>query len=236
MKGLSMISGVLFMAFIISATAIVYWTALPTIQKMQCAATMDKMKSSFTGIDEIIQKVSSEGEGSKRTINLNIEDGELYISAENDSIYWTYECDAPIFSPRTSQRFGNIVMGSNLDTSAHESTCQGVDAFILENEHLKVCLKKIGEPGNNTYYNITDVLISVYQKDLGVAMPLEYLEITLDNNDTSKTGNGYTALTNSGQHLPFGEVTAYMESDYGITYSIKFILESGEDFIIIRGE
>jgi hypothetical protein len=67
-------------------------------------------------------------------------------------------------------------------------------------------------------------------------MPLEYLEITLDNNQTSKTGYGYTAAEATGEHLPFGEVTAYMESDYGMTYSIKFILESGEDFIIIRGE
>ena len=67
-------------------------------------------------------------------------------------------------------------------------------------------------------------------------MPLEYLEITLDNNVTSRTGQGYTSLTRSGQHLAFGEVTAYMESDYGITYSIKFVLESGEDFLIIKGE
>ncbi len=83
---------------------------------------------------------------------------------------------------------------------------------------------------------MSDLLISVYQKNLGEALPLEYLEITLDDNQTSSTGDGYTTLARSGQHLPYGEVTAYMESDYGITYSIKFILESGEDFLIIRGE
>ncbi len=236
MKGISLISGVLFTAFLIAATAIVYWTAVPVIQKIQCATTLDKMKASFVKLDETIQTVSSEGEGSKRAIDLNIQEGEIYITADNDTIYWTHECNAPIISPRTFQAFGNLMIGSNLDTKAYEGSCQGHGAFILENEYLKACFLKVGSSGNKTSYNMSDVLISVYQKDLGEALPMEYLEITLDDNQTSSTGDGYTTLARSGQHLPYGEVTAYMESDYGITYSIKFILESGEDFLIIRGE
>ncbi len=236
MKGISLISGVLFTAFLIAATAIVYWTAVPVIQKMQCAATMDKMKASFVNLDKVVQTVASEGEGSKRTIDFNIDEGEIYISGDNDTIYWTYECNAEIFSPRTFQTFGNLIIGSNMDTGAYESSCQGYDSFVLENEHLKVCLKKVGSPDNKTYYNISDVLLLVYHKDIGEVLPLEYLEITLDDDQTSSTGNGYTKLVRSGQHLPYGEVTAYMESDYGITYSINFVLESGEDFLIIRGE
>ncbi len=236
MKGISLISGVLFTAFLITATAIVYWTAVPVIEKIQCATTLEKMKTSLLKFDDVIQTVASEGEGSRRTVNLNIRDGELYVDGGNDTIYWTYECAAPIISPRTFQIMGNLIIGSNLDTKAYESYCRGQEAFVLENEHLRVCLKKIGSARNKTRYNMSDVLISVYQKDTGQVMPLEYLEITLDNNKTSSTGEGYTALSRSGQHLPYGEVTAYMESDYGITYSVKFILESGTDFLIIKGE
>ena len=236
MRGISLISGVLFTAFLIAATSIVYLTATPVIQKIQCAATLDKMKASFADLDETIQTVASEGEGSKRTITLNLEEGEIYVSGDEDTIYWTHECNAPVISPRTFQTFGNIIIGANMDTKAYENSCQGQDAFILENERLKVCFKKIGSPGNKTGYNMSEVLISVYNKDLDSVMPLEYLEITLDNDVTSRTGQGYTYLTRSGQHLAFGEVTAYMESDYGITYSIKFVLESGEDFLIIKGE
>lgn len=236
MKGISMISGVLFMGFLIAATSIVYWTALPTIQKMQCSITMEKMKSTFTSLDGVIQTVASEGEGSKRTVSLNVEDGELHVDGDNDTIYWEYECSAPIISPRTFQTFGNVIFGANLDTSASEAACGGQAGFLLENEHLTVCLRKVGSAGNNTSYNISSVLVSVYQKDLEQAMPIEYLEITLDNNATSSTGVGYTQLERSGMHLPYGEVTAHMESDYGITYDIKFILESGEDFLIIKGE
>jgi hypothetical protein len=236
MRGISLISGVLFTAFLIAATAIVYWTAVPVIQKIQCAATLDKMKASFAELDKTIQTVSSEGEGSKRTLDLNINEGEIYITADDDNIYWTHECNAPIISPRTFQTFGNMIIGSNLDTKAYEGSCHGYEAFILENERLKACFRKIGSAGNKIRYNVSDVLISVYQKDLNETLPLEYLEITLDENQTSSVGEGYTALARSGQHLPYGEVTAYMESDYGITYSIKFVLESGEDFLIIRGE
>ncbi|MCK4531687.1 MAG: hypothetical protein KAT94_02370, partial [Candidatus Aenigmarchaeota archaeon] len=79
MKGISLISGVLFTAFLIAATAIVYWTAVPVIQKMQCAATMDKMKASFVNLDKVVQTVASAGAGSKRTIAFNIDAGEIYI-------------------------------------------------------------------------------------------------------------------------------------------------------------
>ncbi len=236
MKGISLISGVLFTAFLIAATTIVYLTAVPVIQKMQCAATMDEMRNSLANLDKVVQTVASEGEGSKRTVDFNIQEGELYISGVEDTIYWTHECNAPIISPRTFQAFGNLITGSNLDTKAYESSCQGQDAFVLENEHLKACFKKVGSPGDKVYYNMSDVLISMYLKDTDEVLPLEYLEITLDNNQTSGTGDGYTSLSRSGQHLPYGEVTAYMESDYGITYSIRFVLESGEDFLIIRGE
>jgi hypothetical protein len=236
MKGLSLISGVLFMAFLIAATALIYWMAVPTLQKMQCSIVMDKMKTSFADLDAVIQKVASEGEGSKRTVYLNVEEGEIHVDGGNDTIYWTYECSSPVISPRTFQTFGNVIFGANLDTSAREGVCQGQSAFVLENDQLLVCLKKIGLPSNMTRYNISDVLLSIYQKSLNQTLPLEYLEITLDNNATSKVGNGYTALSRSGYHLPYAEVTAHMESDYGIIYDIKFILESGEDFLTLKGE
>lgn len=236
MNGMSLISGVMFMGFMIAATAIVYWTAVPSIQKMQCSVVVDKMKSSFANLDSVIQTVASEGEGSKRTISLNVDEGAIHIDGGNDTITWGYECSSEIISPRTFQTFGNVIFGSNLDTKAHESECEGQDAFMLENEHLRICLKKVGSEENNTRYNMSDVLISVYQKDLGQVMPIDRLEITLENNQTSATGEGYTKLEKAGQNLPYGEVTAHMESDYGITYNVKFVLESGEDFLMIKGE
>lgn len=231
-----MISGVLFLAFLIAATAIVYMVGIPIIQNLQCSATVEKMRSSFTDMDKVIQKVSSEGKDSRRIINLNIDEGRLYVSGEEDVIYWTHECEAPLFSPRTFQTFGNIIIGANLETSAYEGQCKGQDSFILENEHLKACFKRIGSPSNFSSYGTTEIVLGMYQKDLGKWLPMQYVEISLDNNQNSTTGEGYTILEKTGYNLPYGEVKAYMESDYGINYNIKFVLESGEDFLIIGGE
>ncbi|NIP40945.1 MAG: hypothetical protein GTN39_05515 [Candidatus Aenigmarchaeota archaeon] len=224
------------MAFLIAATSIVYMAGIPIIQDLQCSATVEKMKSSFIKLDEVVQEVSSEGKDSKRTLTLNIDEGKLYVSGENDTIYWEHECNAPIFSPRTFQTFGNVILGANMETSAFEGQCKGQTAFILENNRLKACLKKIGSTENLTSYNTTEILLGIYQKDLNEWLPMEYVEISLDNAQNSTTGNGYTKLERTGYHLPYGEVTAYIESDYGIDYIIKFVLESGEDFLIIKGE
>jgi len=236
LKGIGLLAGVLFLAFIIAATAIIYTAGIPIIQNLQCASTVEKMKTSFIDLDKVIQEVSSEGEGSKRVLTLNIDEGRLYVSGDNDTIYWTHECSAPVISPRTFQTFGNVVVGANMETSAYEDQCKGQAALILENEYLKVCIKKIGSPGNKASYFMNQTVIGIYNKDLGLWLPMKSFEITLDSDPTSASGQGYTTLERSGYHLPYGEITAYMESDYGIDYSIKFVLESGEDFLIIRGE
>jgi hypothetical protein len=235
MNGMSLISGVLFMAFMIAATAIVYWAAAPSMSKMQCAIAMDKMKASFASLDGVIQTVASEGEGSRRSVSLNVEEGEIHIDGDNDTIYWEYECNSQTISPRTMQTFGNVMFGSNMNSKAYEGVCSGTQAYVIENEHLKACFGKIGSEANATRYNMSGVLLSVYQKDAGQYMPIERLEITLDNNVSSATGVGYTRLSREGSNLPLGEVTAHMESDYGINYDVEFTLESGEDFLTIRG-
>ena len=234
-KGIALISGVIFIAFILVTTFIVYETGYPVLEKMKCSATTEKMKSSFVKLDKIIQD-SLGGRGARRIVGLNIEDGRLYIDKDNDIIYWKYECDQAIYSPRVKQRIGNVVFGSNLEAKAYEGKCDGVDAYILENEHIKACFRKIGSEGNNVYYNTSQILIAVFQKDFTPArrMPLTRLEILLDENINTSKGYGYTKLVESGEYLPYGEVIAYMNSVEGIEYYIYFTLESGADFITIR--
>ena len=57
------------------------------------------------------------------------------------------------------------------------------------------------------------------------------LEITID--DGSGTGNGYTMLEKTGNALPYGMVSAYMDSTQD--YFINFTLGSGADFLTIEG-
>ncbi len=235
-KGITMVSSVLFLAFLIAATGIVYYAGVPSLQRIQCLATMEKMKSSFVQLDKITRNVVAGGKGTKRTFDLNIDDGKLYIVGGNDTIYWEYECPVEVTSPRTAQTIGNVIFGSNMEVFAYQGMCAGQNSYILENSHIKACFKVIGSSSNKVSYNTTEIFLYMYQKDLDSVLPLEYLEVTLDNDDTSKTGTGYTTLEREGTNLPYGRVTAYMESDYGVTYQIHFELETGGDFLVIRGE
>ncbi len=235
-KGISLVMGVLFIAIVISATAVVYEVGYPVVQKMQCAAITSRMQSTFAKLDKVIQEAAAGGEGSKRVINLRIDEGTMTIDTDNDIIYWDYECEAPIISPRSSQRYGNIVIGVGLDAVAYEGSCLGETAYVLENAHVKACFRKIGTPSSPVSYNTSQILLGVYQKDVGKWMPIQSLSIMIDGNVSSQTGTGYTKITQEGNNLPYGEVVAYIDSDYNnIDYYIHFILESGADFLTIKG-
>ncbi len=232
-KGIALISAVIFLAFTIVAVAIIYQAGVPIIAKMQASASIEKMKTAFSELNNIILEVASEGKGSKRTIYFNIDPGTLYINGTQNVIYWVFETTAQIISPRTSQQFGSLVIGSNLETSAYEGVYGSDDTYILENEHLMVYIKKIGSPTNYTSYNTSDLLLAVLQKDINVYLDLKSLNISIDDTANSTSGNGYTGLENSGNNLPYGTVYAYMNSSY-LDYFINFTLQSGTDFLEIE--
>jgi hypothetical protein len=201
-KGISLISGVLFLAITITAVVVVYEAGMPVIKKMQSAAAVEKMQGVFSDLDNIVREVASEGKGSKRTLYFRVDPGKLVVNDTYDFIYWELDTDALVISPRTSRQFGNVVTGSNMNTYANETNFTGtgssMPAWIMENEHLQVWIKKIGSAGNYTSYATTDLLLGVYNKDEGKWLDLKYLEISIDGNTTSMTGNGFTSLNKIG--------------------------------------
>lgn len=233
-KGMLLISGILFLAITISAVFIVYELGMPIINKMQAAAVIDDMKSTFTELDNEIQEIASEGRGSKRIYYLRISAGKFIVNSSKNWIQWEYETDAPVISPRTAQWIGNVVIGSNLNTKAYMSTHDGAPVYVLENEHLKVYINRTGSVANLVQMNTSDILTGIWQKDMSVLLGLKYLNITLDNNQTSGTGSGYTGVQRLGENLPYATAYAYINSQYE-NYFINITLESGADFIIIEG-
>lgn len=221
------------MAFTVAAIGIVYQAAVPVIGRMQAAATIDNMRENMIELDQIITEVASEGKGSKRTIFIDPNPGTLYVNDSENIIYWFYETSALIFSPRTSQIFGNLRIGSNLDTSAQEGSFDGTNAYILENEHLIVYINRTGNTTSFSDMVTTDLLLGIYQKDLQKYLNLSSMNVSIDDRAESTFGNGYTTLMETGKNLPFGVVSAYMNSTY-LPYFINFTLESGTDFLTIE--
>lgn len=236
-RGISLISGVIFLALTISATVIVYEAGVPVVKKMQAASTIDKMQGSFSELDRIIREVASEGQGSKRVVYMTIDTGQLVVNENQDSVYWTFSTDAQVLSPRTSQQYGNIVIGSNMETSCHSGSYDlrspPVPAYILENEHLKVYVRNTGTPTSYAAYNTSDLVLGIYHKDLKEWLNNEgFLEVLLDDNPASGIGNGYMVAEKLGDNLPYATVSAHMNSTYA-NYWVNITLESGADFIEI---
>lgn len=233
MKAISLISAIIFIAITIAAVGVIYYTGAPVIKKLQDAATIENMRGTMSEIDRLIQEVASEGKGSKRTINLKLDRGTVYVNGSEDVIYWKYETDTDVISPRTYQRFGNMIIGANMETNATEGTIYSKPAYILSNEHLKVFIKKFGSYSNRTNQNTSQLLLAVHNKDLNTWMPLDHLRIMIDNQTSSENGSAYTTIDDTGKYLPYGIVTAYMSTPY-LEYHINFTLESGADFFEIE--
>ena len=236
-RGITILSGIIFLALTISATVIVYEAGVPVVKRMQAAAIIERMKETFTELDRITRQVASEGLGSKRTVYLNIDTGKLIVNETEDTIIWEFDTDAFIISPRTTQQFGNIIIGSNMETSAYEGNytlvSPEIECYIMENNHLRVYTRKLGSPTSHVSYNTSNLAVAIYQKDEGVWLNnTGFLEVLLDDSPTSGIGEGYTVLEKTGNHLPYATVTAYMNSSYA-QYWINFTLESGTDFLEI---
>lgn len=235
MRGIALISGILFIAITLSAIAIAYNLAVPIVGRMQSTAAFERMKVVMGEMDSFIQEVASEGNGSRRIFNFRIAQGNMLVDPERDAIFWALDMDALVVSPRTALVLGNLVIGSNLETTAQEGLYSGIPAFMLENEHLRIYFRKIGSPQYPESYNTSQILLALYQKDLSQWLDLESMYITIDGNPSSELGVGYTELDKTGYYLPYGTVRAYMDSTYS-DYVIEFTLESGADFLEIRGE
>jgi len=236
--GIAVVSGVIFLAITITAVFLIYQTGVPVIKKMQAASAVDRMKGVFAELDNIIKQTASEGKGSKRTFNMRIDPGKVIVNKTEDAVYWEFETDAEVISSRTSQRLGNMVIGSNMETRVYEAnytySSPDTECYVIENEHLKAFFKKIGTPNSHASYNTPDLLVGIYNKDMKQWLNnTGLLEISIDFNQSSKTGKGYTTPLETGYNLPYGSVSAYMNSTY-IEYYINFTLESGADFIEIE--
>lgn len=237
---MSLISGVMFLAITIVAVVVVYQAGIPIVKRMQTSAAIEQMKTTFVELDELIRQIAAEGTGSKRTVQLRVDPGKIIVNETQDTIYWELETDAMVISPRTKQQFGNVIVGSNLNTRVYEAnyTRLGqIECYVMENEHLMVYVRKVGvntsEDGWDDF-NTSSLVVAIYNKGMDKWLENEgFLEITIDENANSKTGNGYTIPEETGYNLPYGMVAAYMNSSY-LAYYINFTLGSGADFLEIE--
>jgi hypothetical protein len=234
MRGVTLISAILFIAITLTAVTIVYNSGMPVIKRLSTAAAVEQMKDVFQGIDSTVKEVAAGGNGSRRTLFLSLDPGKFTVDPSSDSVYWTLDTDALVISPRSSQTYGNVVFGSEMETAAYEDTYQGASAYVLENSRLTAYLLRAGSPGSPQPLSTSDLLLGLYSKGLGRWLNGS-LEILMDGEPASSQGSGYTAVEAESSTLPKGVVEAHMFTPY-LNYTIYFTLESGADFLMVEAE
>jgi len=239
MRGISIISGVIFMAVTLAAVFIVYEASTPVINRMRDAVFIQNMRDAFVRLDEAVRQVAAEGKNSRRSVSMHIDAGKVFVNGSDDVIYWEYETDTPVLSPRTYQTFGNLIVGSNLKTRAYQGNytlaTPEVECYVMENEHLAVYVRKVGSSSSPASISTSALVLGLYNKDLGTWLnSTGFLEISVDNETTSTSGTGYTYPAATGNYLPYATVAAFVNSSY-MEYIVNFTLESGADFVEIEG-
>ena len=239
-RGISVLSGVIFLALVAASVYLVYQSGVPMIRNMQSSAAVERMKDVFLEMDEAIQQTASEGRGSKRNLNLRIDSGKLKINGSQNAIIWELETGAEVVSPRTSQRIGNVVIGANMESTAWEGNytlaSPEIPCYILDNGHLRAYIRRIGLPSSHASIDTGDILVALLNRDTGEWLnSSNLLEISIDGNATSEAGTGYTRLVESGYNLPYAVVTAFVNSSYA-DYYVNFTLESGADFLELEAD
>ena len=111
-KGISpLIASVLSIMLGIMMLAVVLTVIQPTFKTARDSSTIADIIQNLNLIDSAIKEVSSEAEGSKRTIPVSISDGEYRINETYDWIYATYE---PKSDLRLTGRRGDIRIDNGL--------------------------------------------------------------------------------------------------------------------------
>lgn len=232
-KGLSEVATLsLYAGITVSAVGIVLTTAVPALEDQRDASQIRNAQDFMRSLDSSAQEVVSEGRGSTRTLDLSFSQGSIEFSAENDTVTYGLQTDAEVVSPQTSVRRGNVVLANNARVDVRLATCEGVQSYVLENEHIKACIRDVGSESNQQDINTSDLLVKYRFKDQNRDLNGN-LSVLVNSNSRTSSGTGFTSVPY--EELPrsnvgTGQVAATVQSPV-ITYDVVFQLPTGADFL-----
>lgn len=218
------VSAVLYILIISIALVLVLNVGIPLMDHMKDKTAYTRTRDTMLSLDQHIEDVTSEGEGSQRIVAVEIKEGELNM--EDGSLSWEFKTDSDIIEPRSKIEYGNLVVSSDIDVIAKE-----YDTFYtLENSYLLVNISMF----NSTPGNTSDLINSVYFKPNDVTIPGNF-SFQIGTDADTATGIITTSLVPPGNNtaLDFATVVVQVNAS-GITYDLELSLESQADFITTR--
>ncbi|MFB6145195.1 MAG: hypothetical protein ABEJ99_01680 [Candidatus Nanohaloarchaea archaeon] len=223
----------MYIGITIAAISGAMTVGLPALQNQQQAASIQKAQHFMQVMDKNVQEVVSEGQGSTRTIRLSLDRGRLYYDNATNALIYELKTDAPVISPQSSRRTGNVILSSSAKVTVNETTVDGTPCYLMENEHVRACIRKVGSPDKREQINTSDLLVLYEFKGENGNKRLN-ANMTVKLNDISGTANGkgFTDPITTGNFIGTGKVKATIDTNPNpFTYDIIFSLPTGADFL-----
>lgn len=231
-KGVSEVAtSAIYVGVTVSAISVAITAGVPALENMQEAASIRQAQQFMQQLDSNVQTVVSEGEGSARTVSGEFERGEMYFDDDTETLIYELQSDADVISPQTVSRDGNVILSSSANVEVYNTTVDGTKCYMMENNRVKACIKKVAEQGNPENINTSELLTLYEFKDNNRELDAN-LSVELNNEERTSYGTGYTTAE-TGEFIGTGEVKATISSEYGFTYDIFFRLPTGADFLQI---
>lgn len=223
MKGQVWISAVLYVLIAVSIMVLIMEAGIPIIKGLSDKGAFNRARDTMSAIDQQIEEIAREGQGSQRVIPLDINKGTVAIA--NQGLSWKIESSSKIMEPKTRQEMGNLIISSDIDVTAAEYATN----YMLENSYMLANISKYGSESNWTSFNTSALINSVKFKGTNTLTNGTF-SFLIGNSASSGTGTGYTKLMTAGVNLASSTVLAHMNST-SYDYDLELTLDSKADFI-----
>ncbi|NTV23000.1 MAG: hypothetical protein HGA85_01320 [Nanoarchaeota archaeon] len=226
------ISVIIYTLVALLAIVIMLSTGLPIMTEMKDRAVYTKTKDVMTELDRHIVDLSGQGDGAQSEVSFEVREGA--VKFEGDKMVWEIETKSRMVSPRSSSRFGNLIIASNANVRTYETASSYIMETTIHDDNFSVEIAKLGTH-ESWVPMATSALVTKVSYN-GAPMPSSgSFNFSINGLSASSVGNGYTELQPSSDSSNLGraKVVAHMNTTFAY-YDLEFILESYSDFVIVR--
>jgi hypothetical protein len=223
MKGQIWISAVLYVLIAVAIMVLVMEAGIPIIKNLRDKGAFNRARDTMIAIDQQIEEIAGEGQGSQRVIPLDVNKGTVDVA--NQALRWKIETDSKIVEPKTKMEMGNLVVSADVDVSA----ASYATSYILENSYLLVNISKNGTESNWSAINTSRLINYITFKGTNTRTNGTF-SFLINNSAASGVGTGYTKLLDSGNNLASATVLTHVNST-NFDYDLELTLDSKADFV-----
>lgn len=232
MKG--QIEAAVAIAIIVGSTLLVLNSVTPLIKEGKSTQAFTEAKNTLATVDQSVQQLLAEAVGARRQVDLNIREGKLIISGDEEKIKIRLE-GFTLSQPGATVQEGNIVIqsGAFIDAVEEDIDGDGNTDLVLRNRALTFAIRKTGNSSSWASINTSTMITRVFNNRTNTTIvPGSGIYIN-DRGDTT-AGTGYSLLTNQGREIESSSILVFVNSTAGITYEALFTLTAGTDFIDLQ--